>query len=549
MTPQEKSALALAQLPGAIRHRIESECSPEDIVLMLGVFGLRDYQILTILDVRRHIREGKKNVLLCAPTGSGKTVMASFLVASSQAKARRSAFVVDRISLINQTSETFDAHHIDHGIMQASHWRFRPSKLAQLCSAQTLARRRWPDSDLIIVDECHAVSETVKKRIEPRDTVTVGLTATPFTKGLGKLYDALVNVTTTNKLIEQGFLSKYRIFAAKEPNMEGVKIVAGEWEEKETSKRAMEVVGDCVAEYLKHGNGKKFICSAVDTAHVEELHRQFMAAGIMCAMYTYKVQDEERDQIVKEFRKPDSYIRGLITVTAASKGFDVPDIGVVIMARPLRKSLAEHIQFFGRGLRIAAGKEECIVLDHSGNCERFWNEWNDFFEFGATELDDGKKKPKPKKKADDIEDRMNKCPSCKLLHKPMPFCPHCGHEYPKRESIKHVAGTLTELVASGDRKEMSARLWPQIVQYALDKRGPDDSGRKLALALYKKMTGQWPAGDFFTTEPADIQPDVANKIRSMNIAYAKAKAKQRDRESPASMPIPVQATGAEVRPW
>lgn len=490
---------------------------------------LRPYQEAALEEVRRHIRDGKKNIVICAPTGSGKTIMSSYLIAASDAKEKRSAFVVDRISLINQTSETFDTLGIDHGIMQASHWRFKPSKRAQICSAQTLARRQWPDADLIIVDECHTVSETVKKRIERRDTITVGLTATPFTKGLGKLYDAMVNVTTTNKLIEQGYLSKYRIFAATEPNMEGVRVVAGEWEEKETSKRAMEVVGDCVAEYLKHGNGKKFICSAVDTAHVEELYRQFMAAGVMCAMYTYKVGDDERDQIVKEFKKPDSYIRGLITVTAASKGFDVPDIGVVIMARPLRKSLTEHIQFFGRGLRIAPDKEECIVLDHSGNSARFWDEWNDFFEFGASALDDGKKHPKPKKKPGDIEDRMMKCPSCKLLHKPMPFCPHCGHEYPKRESIKHVAGTLSELVASGDRKAMSARLWPQVVRYAIDHRGSQDASRKLALALYKRMTGQWPTRDFYNTTPEVVQPDVANKIRSMNIAYAKARAAEKSR--------------------
>lgn len=488
---------------------------------------LYGYQERALEEVRRHIRDGKKNILLCAPTGSGKTVMSSYLIAASDDKGKRSAFVVDRISLINQTSETFDSLGIDHGIMQASHWRFRPSRRAQLCSAQTLARRQWPEADLIIVDECHAINETVRKRIGPRDTVTVGLTATPFTKGLGKLYDALVNVTTTNELIEQGYLSKYRIFAASEPNMEGVKVVAGEWEEKEASKRAMEVVGDCVAEYLKHGNGKKFICSAVDTAHVEELHQQFMAAGVMCAMYTYKVSDEERDQIVKEFRKPDSYIRGLITVTAASKGFDVPDIGVVIMARPLRKSLAEHIQFFGRGLRIAPGKEECIVLDHSGNCARFWDDWNDFFERGAVALDDGKKKPKTKKTHGDAEERMTKCSSCKLLHKPMPFCPHCGHEYPKREAVKHVAGTLQELVAGGDRSETSARLWPQVVHYAVERRGREEGGRKLALALYKKLTGQWPVGDFYETEPAEIQPDVANKIRSLNIAYARAKQKAR----------------------
>lgn len=74
---------------------------------------------------------------------------------------------------------------------------------------------------------------------------------------------------------------------------------------------------------------------------------------------------------------------------------------------------------------------------------------------------------------------------------------------------------------------MSQRLWPQIVHYAIERRGTQDAGRKLALALYKKMTGQWPTKDFYNTTPEAIQPDVANKIRSMNIAYARARAKER----------------------
>ena len=172
-------------------------------------------------------------------------------------------------------------HGIDHGIVQASHWRFRPHLPVQICSIQTVAKRRWPDAQLIVVDEAHTVTETVKKRITPRDTITIGLTATPFTKGLGKLYDAVINVTTTNRLIEQGWLAPYRIFACVEPNMDGVRVVAGEYEESETSKRALQVVGDVVQEYMRHGEGRKFICSAVDVAHVEELQRQFLAQGVL----------------------------------------------------------------------------------------------------------------------------------------------------------------------------------------------------------------------------------------------------------------------------
>nr|DAH26294.1 MAG TPA: Chromatin remodeling complex ATPase [Caudoviricetes sp.] len=484
---------------------------------------LRPYQLDAIERLRDGIRAGHKNQLLCSATGSGKSVIAASLLDECAKKGNRAVFVCDRLSLINQTSALLDSYGIAHGVIQAQHPRWRPYERIQVCSAQTLARRQWPDADLIVIDECHTITETVKNRISARNTIAIGLTATPFTKGLGKLYDNLVNVTSTQALIDEGFLSGYRIFACKEPDMEGVRVVAGEWEEKETSRRALEVVGDCVKEYVEHCNGKKFICSAVNTAHVEELQRQFMAAGILCANYTYKTSEEEREAIVNEFKKPDSVYRGLITVTAASKGFDQPDVECIIMARPLRNSLAEHIQLFGRGLRIHPDKKECIVLDHSGNCLRFMDEMQDFFQNGATELDDGKQKNRKKKKTEDIEDKYTKCPVCKALHASALFCPNCGHEYPpKKSEIIHKAGTLKELIASGTRQELTVELWPQIVRYSLEHKTPEKA-EKFALAMFRNITGTWPLKKFYDTAPSEIITDyVRRKIKSLNIRYAKA---------------------------
>jgi len=445
------------------------------------------------------------------------------MVAETYKKGKRAAFVVDRLSLIEQTSRTFLGEGIEHGVIQGDHPNYMPHLPIQVASQQTLARRKWPMASVIFIDEAHTVTETVRKRIAPRDTLAIGLTATPFSKGLGKLYDAVVNVTTTNKLIADGHLSKYRIYAPSEPDMTGVKIVRGEYEEKESVKRALTVVGDCVAEYLKLGNGKKFICSAINVDHVMELQRQFQAAGIVCATYTYKDLADDRADIVEEFRKPDSNIRGLITVTAASKGFDIPDIGVVIMARPLRKSLAEHIQFFGRGLRIAPGKDECVVLDHSGNCRRFWDEWNDFFETGAVELDDGKKKEKPLPKKASAE--MVKCPKCTTLHKAMPHCPTCGHQYATKTGAKHEDGILEELFGFGQRKahEQSAQLWPQICFHARSKKPFDDDGaRRLSLGIYRGLTGQWPTTPFEKTKPSPVTPEVMGKIKQSFIAWQKS---------------------------
>lgn len=482
---------------------------------------LRPYQLDAIEQARDAIRHGARNVLIVAPTGSGKTVLASRLIEESVQKGRRSIFAVDRVSLIQQTSETFERYGIDHGVMQADHWRWRPYLPVQLVSQQTVARRGWPEAQLLLVDEAHTVTTTVRERIEKRDTITIGLTATPFTKGLGKLYDAVVNVTTTNRLIEQGFLSPYTIYSCVEPDMNGVRVVAGEYDEAETSKRSLQVVGDVVKEYLEKGEGRKFMCSAVDTAHVEELQRQFLAAGINAATYTYRDRDEDRADTLVEFRRSDSSIRGLITVTAASKGFDCPDIGCVIMARPLRKSLAEHIQFFGRGLRIADGKENCIVLDHSGNSARFWHEWNEFFEAGCTELDDGKKKDKPKN-AEKPELEPVKCPKCGSLHPPRPACPVCGHEYPKKAAVEHVPGTLKELVATGNQSLMRRHLWPQVVSVVLEQvHGDMERAQKRAQAIYYELTGEFARARVETTTPEPATTEVRNKIKANQIRFAK----------------------------
>lgn len=487
---------------------------------------LRDYQLEAVERAREAIRKGARNILIVAPTGSGKTVIGSHLIEECVAKGRRAIFAVDRLSLIQQTSDTFDRYGLDHGIQQADHWRWRPHSQVQLVSQQTVARRGWPQANLILVDEAHTVTETVRKRIEPRDTIVIGLTATPFTKGLGKLYDAVVNVTTTNRLIEQGYLSNYTIYACVEPNMDGVAVVAGEYDEAETSKRALQVVGDVVAEYLKRGNGGKFICSAVDTAHVTELQRQFLAAGINAATYTYKDREEDRAETLLEFRKPDSAIRGLITVTAASKGFDQPDISVVIMARPLRSSLAEHIQFFGRGLRIAEGKTDCIVLDHSGNCQRFWKEWNEFFEHGCTQLDDGKKREKPK--GEDEEPEPMKCPSCGHMHKPRPTCPKCGHEYPRKKPVEHVPGTLQELVSTGNQKLMRQELWPQVVALVKEGHNQDpDYLQRRAQAIYRELTGDFARARVENTQPAPVSREVRNKVKANLIRHLHRKKKER----------------------
>jgi superfamily II DNA or RNA helicase len=279
----------------------------------------------------------------------------------------------------------------------------------------------------------------------------------------------------------------------------------------------MPIVGDCVAEYMKHGENRKFLAFGCNVAHCEELQKQFLAAGIVCELYTYRTPDEARTQMVDEFRKPDSYIRGLISVAALAKGFDVSDVSCIIMARPLKSSLAEHIQILGRGLRQHDGKTECLVLDHAGNMKRFWARMHDFFAAGVSELDDGKIREKAKKPPKEPEPM--KCPKCAAMHKPRPSCPACGFVYQRSSQIEHAAGTLTEVGGVKNYSHDQKQAWySMLLQYARD-RGFKDG---YAAHKYKEKFGVWPRSvSDVLLEPT---PEVMRWIRSRNIAWAKRKA-------------------------
>lgn len=408
--------------------------------------SLYEWQEEAVEALRANIRSGVKNQVLVAPTGAGKTVIATHLIEECFGKGKRAIFACDRIPLIEQTSDTFDDYGIPHGIIQADHWRTDSYHKIQVGSAQTLARRGWPDADLIIVDECHSLYRTTTERISRRDTITIGLTATPFAKGMGQFYDDVVTVRTLNQLTADGYLAPFEAYAAAEPDMEGVaRDRYGEWAKDATAERAMPIIGDAVSEYLEKAMGKKFIAFGVNVKHCEELQRQFLEAGIKCDLYTHDRPGEARKAMIEEFKRPDGYLQGLISVAALAKGFDAPAVECIIMCRPLRSSLAEHIQILGRGLRRDPANPDkvCIVLDLSGNMLRFWQPMHDFFEHGATDLDDGKRRPKKKVEAKERE--PFKCPKCASVHKPAPMCPHCGHQYPRRSMVEHLPGKLVAL--------------------------------------------------------------------------------------------------------
>src|SRR3546814_658882 len=216
--------------------------------------------------------------------------------------------------------------------------------------------------------------------------LVIGLTATPFAKGMSALYSNMVNVTTTNQLIAEGFLVPLKVYAAKAADMTGAKVIAGEWAEAEIEKRGNEIIGDIVAEWQQKtaqhfGGPVKTIVFSATVAHGEELCRQFQGAGFNFQQISYKSgSDEDRKDLIEEFRKSNSSIQGLVSCEVLTKGFDVKDVMCGISARPYRKSLSSHVQQLGRVMRPAPGKTFALWLDHSGNYLRFNNDTQELFE-------------------------------------------------------------------------------------------------------------------------------------------------------------------------
>jgi superfamily II DNA or RNA helicase len=213
---------------------------------------LREAQVRAIELLREGFAQGHRSQILAAPVGFGKTEVAIALLDAAKKKGTRSAMILDRIVLCDQTSQRLDKYGIDHGVLQSGHWRYRPGEYIQVCSAQTLeARGSVPDTKLLIIDECHCSRKATNDLIKNNPHIkVVGLSATPLTKGLGKIYSNVINPITTKELVEKKLLTPLKVFISKEIDMKGAKKVAGEWSDAEASSRAMKIVGDVVAEWV-----------------------------------------------------------------------------------------------------------------------------------------------------------------------------------------------------------------------------------------------------------------------------------------------------------
>jgi len=486
---------------------------------------LREHQLEIIDKIHEGFEQGHRCQLLWGVTGLGKTEVAIYLMKQFADKYMTSAMVMDRIVLVEQTSMRLNKYGIDHGVMQADHWRYRPHERIQVCSIQTLAKRsRNRVPNLLIVDEVHIMHRSVIKIIKDNpDLKVLGLTATPFTKGLGSIFTNVVAGPTYEDIIEKKWLVPLKVFIAKEINMEGAKKVAGEWSTDDVTERGVQITGDIVAEWEKKtieifNKPVKTIVFCAGVAHGRDLEKKFQEAGYNFVSISYKEDDEFKRITIEEFSKPDSNINGLIATDILTRGFDVSDVMIGISARPFSKSFSSHVQQIGRVMRPYPGKDFSLWLDHAGNFLRFKGDWDKLYTEGVKELQEGGEKAK--KEPTEKEKKASKCPKCKVLWTfPSDTCGECGFVRQRMSEVINVAGKLEELDLKPTKSFNTQNFYSELLYYARMK------GYKDGWAAYKmkEKTGSFPTG--LKSLPVPTSVETSNWIRSRMIAFAKTHGK------------------------
>jgi superfamily II DNA or RNA helicase len=379
--------------------------------------------------------------------------------------------------------------------------------------------------DLLLYDETHVLHKSIIDYIKDNPQMKViGLTATPFTKGLANLYTNVVSAIPTEKLVEKGLLCPLKVYIAKEIDMTGAKKIAGEWSADDVTTRGMKITGDIVSEWVKKthevfGEPKKTIvfCSGVD--HGRDLEKQFNAAGYNFVSISYKEDDDFKRMTIEDFSRPDTAINGLIATDILTKGFDVSDVRIGISARPFSKSFSSHVQQIGRILRPHEGKDFALWLDHAGNYIRFRDDWDEVYANGVSELREGGEATK--KEPTEREKKESKCPKCQVLWTfKSDTCGACGFVKVRMSTVEAVPGELKELEAANKKLVINNQeFYSQLIWYAQVK------GYKTGWAYHKYKEKFNSAPNGLSSSPKHPSPEVLNWIKSRTIAFAKAKAK------------------------
>lgn len=482
---------------------------------------LRPRQVRAIDMLRQSLRSGKRRPMIQAPTSFGKTKLAAAIVDGARAKGNRVIFAVPALSLIDQTVAEFWAEGIrDIGVIQANHELTNPARPVQVASVQTLQRRDIPLADIVVLDEAHRWFQFYADwmaKAEWEAVPFIGLSATPWTKGLGKHFDDLLIPATIAELIEEGWSSPFRVFAPTHPDLSGVRSMAGDYHEGDLGEAADQpaLTADVVETWRKLGEGRPTLVFAVGRAHARHLEARFGETGAGVAYIDAFTDSDEREAIRKRFHSGE--IRVVCNVGCLTTGVDW-DVRCIVLARPTKSEML-YVQMIGRGLRTADGKTDCLVLDHSDTTLRLGL---------VTDIHHDKLDMGDRKASSGSRDRSTplpqECPSCSFLKPPQVHeCPHCGFAPQKALEVETADGDLVEFGTKSKAGPTPAekRSWyAQLAGYA----AMQGKSEKWVLANYRAKFREWPYRR--EVEPITPSAEVGSWIRHRQIAWAKSKKRQ-----------------------
>lgn len=347
-------------------------------------FILRDSQV-TMLDLcRQSIRAGNKKIINHLSTGGGKTVWAGMVFYSAFQKdpTCQCWFIVNRNTLLEQAKNAFeDFFGFDCGIVQGN----RPLELhkhVQVATIQTLHNRLTSDNPstwarfrelpvkIAVIDEAHLTFKGYQTVEESWNPLILGLTATPFSKGMGKFWDDMVRPASMLSLIKDGTLSDYRVKAGVAIDRSKLSTNStGEYVDKEVEEECSKIIGDVYDEWAKSDDmkGRPFIGFAQNIATCIALAEKFTENGARVAFIHSKMSDELVQDTLDSFKA--GHYEGVFSVVKLIEGFDYPEVSALLMCAPyapskydpnIPNSCNRYVQSAGRGLRSHEDKGYCI---------------------------------------------------------------------------------------------------------------------------------------------------------------------------------------------
>jgi DNA repair protein RadD len=413
---------------------------------------LRPYQHDVIAECERVVAAGQRRILLVAPTGSGKTIIAGKIIKNTVEQGKRVLIFAHRREIVGQTSDKLLAENVEHGIVQAGF----PLDLdlpVQVATIQTLVARtrsqrlELPAADLLMVDEAHhAPAQTYKTAIDAYpEAVLIGLTATPCRgdgRGLGGIFDVIVECPQVAELTAAGHLVPAVIYApAERLDLRGVRVEKGDYAEGQLAARVDrdDLVGDIVTHWHRHAEQRRTVVFAVNVAHSMHIAREFEKAGIRAEHVDGSTPKHERDAVLARLASGETQV--VCNCMILTERFDLPVMGCIVLARPTRK-MGLYRQMIGRALRPAEGKANAIVLDHSGAV--FAHGFPDDPVEWTLSPDRRATSPKHETRLrSGYSSRLLECSQCGALRVAGEKCRHCGF-LPKRppEAIPFRDGDL-----------------------------------------------------------------------------------------------------------